>query len=125
MKKRIMVVDDDAAIVDAVTMILELEGYEVISILDGTKVTNSLHEKPDLMLLDIWMSGIDGATICRHLKGDHHTCNIPVIMISANRDTQKIASECGADDFIPKPFDVDNLLDKVKRFTSAHPRGLS
>src|SRR4051794_10942099 len=110
MIKRIMVADDDAAILDATTMMLEMEGYEVISTLDGRKVVEMTNQLPDLLLLDIWMSGIDGKEICKQLKQQDSTKHIPIIMVSATQDVQKVALHSGANDFIAKPFDMEELL---------------
>lgn len=102
--KRIMIADDDPGIVDAVQMLLEFEGYEVSSTVDGSTVLNIREELPDLFLLDIWMSGDDGRDICRKLKSLPSTKNIPVIMISASKDIEQSALDAGADDFIAKPL---------------------
>lgn len=110
---KVLVADDDPAIVDAVRMTLEDEGYRVETTVDGTTEQRVRSDRPDLILLDIWMSGVDGRDICRRLKADPATGGIPVIMISANRDTETLARQCGADDFIAKPFDIDTLLDKI------------
>lgn len=110
---KILVADDDPAIVDAVQMVLEDEGYQVETTVDGTTEKRVDEGRPDLILLDIWMSGVDGRDICRRLKAKEETAGIPVIMVSANRDTEALARECGANDFLPKPFDIDVLLEKV------------
>lgn len=115
-KKRIMVADDDPSIVDAISMMLEFEGYEPIPTVDGTIVKEMQDELPDLLLLDIWMSGEDGKDICKRLKKQESTKHIPVIMISASRDVEKSAKESGADDFIAKPFEMEVLLSKVKKY---------
>ncbi len=114
--KRIMVADDDKGIVEVLSMILENGGYEVKSTANGQTVPRIGEYLPDLVLLDIWMVGIDGRDICKYLKNQKLTENIPIIMISANKDIEKIAKDAGADDFIPKPFDMDNLLEKVGKY---------
>jgi DNA-binding response OmpR family regulator len=114
-KKRILIADDDAGIVDATSLILELMGYEVSSTLDGSKVTEIIKDKPDLLLLDIWMSGIDGRDVCRQLKANEDTQDIPVLMISASRDIKDSALDSGANDFLEKPFEMDELLERVER----------
>ncbi len=115
-KNKILVADDDPAIVDAMEMILEMEGYDVNSTVDGgTIYTIDKAFLPDLVLLDIWMSGHDGRDICRYLKANTSTQHIPVIMISASRDIVQSAKEAGADAFLAKPFEVDNLLETVKK----------
>lgn len=113
-KNKILVADDDPAIVDALQFMLEEEGYEVATTVDADAVTKFVVDKPDLVLLDIWMSGQDGREICKYLKTQESTKQIPIIMISANKDTEKIAKESGANDFIAKPFEMDELLGKIR-----------
>jgi two-component system KDP operon response regulator KdpE/two-component system response regulator MprA len=115
-KKKILVADDDTGIVDAVQIFLEDEGYDVITTFDGEKVFEMFDQKPDLVFLDIWMSGVNGKTVCRQIKADEKMKNIPIIMFSANRDTEEIAIECGADGFLSKPFEIAELLDVVKKY---------
>jgi DNA-binding response OmpR family regulator len=117
-QKKIMIADDDPGIVDAVEMILEFEGYEVTSTVDGSTVLEMKDELPDLLLLDIWMSGEDGRDICKKLKQHPLTKNIPVIMISASRDIKQSAMDAGADDFLAKPFDMNELLKKIEELTN-------
>jgi DNA-binding response OmpR family regulator len=117
MKKKIIISDDDEAIVTVLTMMLEDAGYEVRSIANGNTVQMVGDYLPDLLLLDIWMTGIDGRDVCKYLKSQKRTKHIPVIMISANQNTEKIASEAGANDFITKPFDMDEMLEKIARYT--------
>ncbi|RNL50149.1 response regulator [Pedobacter jejuensis] len=111
--KRILIADDDEGIVDAVTMILQVMGYEVDYTYDGGAVLESVKKKPDLILLDIWMSGHDGRDICRQLKSDPEFKEIPILMISASRDIKQSALDAGANDFMEKPFEMDSLLNKV------------
>ncbi|WP_276347134.1 response regulator transcription factor [Daejeonella sp. JGW-45] len=108
-----MIADDDPGIVDAVEMMLEFEGYQVCSTLNGAAVLEMDDEFPDLFLLDIWMSGHDGRDICRELKKRNNTKNIPVIMISASTDLARSAREAGADDFLEKPFNMNDLVAKI------------
>jgi len=112
-----MIADDDPGIVDAVEMLLEFEGYQVTSTVDGSTVLDMKDELPDLLLLDIWMSGEDGRDICKKLKHTDATKNIPVIMISASRDIKESALESGADDFLAKPFEMNELLEKIEKLT--------
>lgn len=112
--KTIMIADDDPGIVDAIEMLLEFEGYQVRSTIDGAAVLDMKGALPDVLLLDIWMSGDDGRDICKKLKQDDVTKNIPVIMISASRDIRESAMEAGADDFLAKPFEMNELLNKIK-----------
>ncbi|MFC3560739.1 response regulator [Pedobacter jamesrossensis] len=111
--KRILIADDDEGIVDAVTMILQVMGYEVDFTYDGGAVLDAVKNKPDLILLDIWMSGHDGRDICKQLKSDPIYKEIPILMISASRDIKQSALDAGANDFMEKPFEMDSLLNKV------------
>lgn len=116
--KRILVVDDDLAILEALDLMLRDAGYETeVSTKNGDYVEQSLERQlPDLIVLDILLSGHDGRTICKKLKSQEATKNVPVILISAHPNAEKTAFEAGADDFLEKPFDIDNLLAKVQRF---------
>ena len=113
-----MIADDDPGIVDAIEMLLEFEGYQVSSTIDGSTVLDMKHELPDLLLLDIWMSGEDGRDICKKLKQEDATKDIPVIMISASKDIKESAMAAGADDFLAKPFEMNELLSKIKNLTA-------
>ena len=120
MKKTILVIDDDPDILDAMRFTLEAEDYEVITSEKG-EYTENLRDKtnnlPDLIILDILLSGKDGRTICKKLKGQKDTKHIPVIMISAHPGAEKSSKDVCADDFIAKPFDVDVLLKKINKLT--------
>lgn len=116
MSKKILIADDDPSIVDSVKMMLELEGYDVSTTTDGATIYKMEKEYPDLLLLDIWMSGQDGREICKYLKSEPHTKNIPIIMISASRDVKQSAKESGADGFIEKPFEQTQLLTLIEKY---------
>jgi len=111
--KKILIADDDEGIVDAVTMILEVMGYDVEFTYDGGAVIDAVKNKPDLIMLDIWMSGHDGRDICKELKSNPQYKEIPILMISASRDIRQSAMDAGANDFMEKPFEMDLLLTKV------------
>jgi DNA-binding response OmpR family regulator len=113
-QKTIMIADDDPGIVDAIEMLLEFEGYNVRSTMNGEAVLQLGDKLPDVLLLDIWMSGNDGRDICKKLKQNDATKKLPVIMISASRDIKESAMEAGADDFVAKPFEMNELLNKIK-----------
>ena len=116
LRRRIMIADDDPGILDALTIMLEDGGYEVETTTNGSTVQNMKEELPDLLLLDIWMSGWDGREACKYLKSQELTKHIPIIVVSANRDVEQIAREAGADDFLAKPFQMDDLLAIVAKY---------
>ncbi len=113
--KTIAIAEDDQGILDMLTMLLEEENYRVLRAGDVKTISQIDKKMPDLILLDIWMSGIDGRDVCARLKSQEKTRNIPIIIMSANKDTEKIAKECGADDFITKPFDVEDILAIIQK----------
>ena len=117
-KKKILVADDNPAIMDALKIMLEEEGYEVETTVDGATVQDITEPLPDLLLLDIWMSGIDGRNVCKLLKSNAATKHIPVIMISATKDIEQIAKDSGADDCISKPFQMERLLAVVAKYVN-------
>ena len=115
MKKRILVVDDSHAILDVLSMALEAEGYEVTTSLTGAGLRQFERNLPDLILLDVLLSGEDGGEICQRLKSDERTRHIPVILISAHAGLQETAGSCGADGFLVKPFRLTELRDMVNK----------
>lgn len=117
MKKKILVAEDDRAILEVVKIILEQDGYETVYA-DREEVIRKIlkEEKPDLILLDIWLGGSDGGKIAKSIKSDKQSKQIPIIMISANNETEKITREAGADDFLLKPFNIDDLLHIVRKY---------
>lgn len=121
MSARILVVDDDPDILDAVRFTLEDEGYIVTTTEKGEYAEN-LHDGngglPNVILLDILLSGKDGRTICRQLKSQADTKHIPIIMISARPDARESASAVGADAFLAKPWDIDDLIAVVGQFAA-------
>lgn len=111
----ILVADDDAGILESTQLLLEYEGYTVTTASDGDGVLNLNKPLPDLILLDIWLSGSNGGEITKYLKSQPKTKDIPIILFSANRDVEKIAVESGADDFIVKPFNFNVLKAKIQK----------
>ncbi|WP_345955179.1 response regulator transcription factor [Mucilaginibacter sp. PAMB04168] len=118
MAKRILIADDDPGIVDAVEMILEFYGYEVSSTYNGIDVLAIQDDYPDVLVLDIWMSGCDGRDICKELKSKADTRHIPVLMVSASKDIKESALEAGANDFLAKPFDMEELVSKIEMLSN-------
>ena len=115
-KGKILVVDDEVYIVHILDFSLGMEGYEVITALDGeAALEKARNEKPDLIVLDIMMPKLDGYETCKALKSESKTKDIPVILLSAkgrNAD-QKLGFEVGADDYITKPFSPRKLVERI------------
>jgi DNA-binding response OmpR family regulator len=116
-KPKILIVEDDIDILSVITMSLKDEGYEVEGTLNGDETIKRAEAfKPDLVIMDIYLSGTNGKEICKKLKTDKKTKYIPVILISASTQLRSTVKECGADGFINKPFDNADLLYGVNNF---------
>ncbi|HET9232991.1 MAG TPA: response regulator [Candidatus Eisenbacteria bacterium] len=113
---RILVVDDEIYIVHILDFSLGMEGYEVVTALDGEEgLQKAIEFKPDLIVLDIMMPKMDGYETCKALKADERTKSIPVILLSAkgrNVDMQT-GYDVGADEYITKPFSPRKLVDRI------------
>lgn len=113
---KILVVDDDAVIQQLIEVNLELEGYEVVKASNGEEaLARVADEAPDLVLLDVMMPRMNGRDVCRKIKGDPETANIPVIFLSARAQDLDVEAglELGADAYVTKPFDPANLLETI------------
>ena len=115
MQQKILVVDDDESILEVIQIVLESEGYQIQISMNGECFQNFTGNFPDLILLDVLLSGEDGREICKQLKRNLATAHIPVVMLSAHSDASKLADVSGADDFLEKPFDVDVLIETVEK----------
>ncbi|GAC1586205.1 MAG: hypothetical protein NVS3B19_04560 [Ginsengibacter sp.] len=112
---KILVVDDNDDILSVVQLILTSNGFEVSATSNGDNAIALTNEfKPDLVLLDIYLGGIDGRDICRSLKANEATSHIPVIMFSAHGSRQDVFDKCDAQDFISKPFEIKEFVGKIK-----------
>ena len=118
MKKSILIVDDNEAILEVVKMALEMVDYEVSTSLTSACFQHMERHLPDLILLDILLSGEDGGEICQRLKSDEQTRNIPVILLSAHAGLRETAERYGAIDFLVKPFRISALREIVKKHLS-------
>jgi CheY-like chemotaxis protein len=116
-KKKVLVVDDEADILEFLKVILEDEGYTVVTT-DKDDYLEKLQDDtlPDLILLDLLLSGKDGREIVKYLKSNEKTHQIPVIMFSAHPSAREITKQAGADDFVAKPFEIDLFLKKVAQY---------
>jgi DNA-binding response OmpR family regulator len=118
-KKRILVVDDEVDLVETVRFSLELDGWDVLVAYNGEEGLNQARkENPDLILLDLMLPKLDGYKVCRLLKFDERYKHIPILMLTAKTQEKDkiIGKETGADEYITKPFDMDELIKKVKNY---------
>jgi two-component system, OmpR family, response regulator RpaA len=117
MMPRILVIDDDAAIAELVAINLEMAGYEVTHAEDGIKgQALAIQLLPDLIVLDLMLPRVDGFTVCQRLRRDDRTADIPVLMLTALSQTQdKVEGfNSGADDYLTKPFELEEMLARVR-----------
>ena len=116
---KILIVDDNEDILDAIELMLDSSGYEIQTMHKcQDALTNIAAFQPDLILLDVLLAGCDGRDIAKKLKSDKKTRDIPIIMISAHPSVENSIKESGANDFLSKPFDMHKLLDKVSLHTA-------
>lgn len=119
MSKKILIIDDEPQLVKAIEVRLKANGYEVITAYDGQAgVEKAKGAKPDLILLDIIMPRMDGYEVSKKLKSDADTKDIPIVIFTASqqKDLEKKCREMGVAEFIMKPFETQDLLDKVNKF---------
>lgn len=114
--KRILVIDDEKEAVELVADRLRFWKYEVLEAYSGQEAFQKIELKPDLILLDIRMPGMDGFEVCKRLKKDPKYKDIPIIMFTAQSERECIAkaTECGAVDYLAKPYEPDILLRKIR-----------
>lgn len=113
--KSILIIDDDTGISEALKLILTEEGFSVESSGNGKNLFKKDAKLPDLILLDLLLSGINGTEIVKKLKKQDNTRTIPIIMMSAHPKAEISVKDAGADDFIAKPFELNDLLLRMNR----------
>jgi len=116
-KALILVLDDDPDICIMIKMVLDYYGYDAMDAeneVNAKKIISSNHV--DLVIMDMLLSGADGTDICRRLKQDKVTSSIPILMFSAHPTAKDSCLAAGADDFISKPFEMNDMMDKINFF---------
>jgi len=122
-KTTILVVDDEQKVLDLIAFRLKLVGYRVITAKDGEKgLALAETERPDLIILDITMPGLDGLTVCSCLKQSQTLSEIPILMLTAQYEVENVnkAMAAGADDYIVKPYDPTVLQTKIHHHLGRH-----
>lgn len=115
----VLVVEDDAAINELIGEYLKLEGHHYRPALDGDSALREAHDHaPNVVVLDVMLPDMDGFEICRRLKSDPRTKKVPVVMLSALADEQsrQTGMQCGASEYITKPFQPDQLLHAIRQY---------
>lgn len=123
-KSRLLLVDDEEALVELMKVRLEANGFEVSVATDGAQALEIARQyRPDLIILDLMLPKMDGYKVCALLKGDINYSGIPILIFTARAQEgdQKLALEVGADDYIVKPFEPVVLLDKINKLLKKGP----
>ncbi len=121
-KPKVIIVDDDRDTREMLTLALELEGFDVGQAANGLRLISAMHvDRPDVILLDVMMSWIDGFELCRAIKQNPSFHDIPVIFISARKsdEDERAGRAAGAADYVPKPLDVDRLIERIRGMLAA------
>ncbi|WPO81388.1 response regulator transcription factor [Chryseobacterium sp. JJR-5R] len=112
--KKIIVCDDDQGILDVLQMLLETEGFTVFTEINSTNLIKQIQNNtPDLILLDLWMPLLSGDQVLKMIRNTEEIKDMPVIVLSASVDGSDIAADAGANDFVAKPFDLDDIIFKI------------
>ena len=112
---RILIIEDDPEILSALNIVLGSVGFDVDVLLKGDSILRNQFVTPDVFLIDKWLPDVDGLDICRYLKSKPNYKAIPVIMLSASEQLRDRAFEAGADEFMEKPFLVQDLVDLIHK----------
>jgi len=117
--KTIFIVEDETGIRDALQLLLSFENYDVRSFSTFKAFTErDKSAVPDIFILDVMLPDGLGTDLCNQLKKEPETSHIPVIIISAHAKAENVINSCEADEFIPKPFDIDDVLMKIEKLTA-------
>ena len=123
-KPKVIIVDDDRDTREMLTLALELEGFEVGGAANGLRLISAMHvDRPDVILLDVMMSWIDGFELCRAIKKNETFADIPVIFISARKsaEDEKTGLAAGAVAYFSKPIDMDGLVGRIREILATRP----
>jgi DNA-binding response OmpR family regulator len=116
--KKVLIIEDDEAISDALSLALEMEGYQVSTIIKAKKSVEGIKKfKPDLIILDLLLSGVDGRDVVQDIRKNKEIKHIPIILTSAHPTAQEVAKNIGVEGFVAKPFDINDLFKKIKTLT--------
>jgi DNA-binding response OmpR family regulator len=114
MRNKVLVIEDEPIISEMMCILLEIEGYKVISLSDTSFARNKLQTGDiALVMLDVNLGGEDGGSMCRYIKEQPEFQHIPVILVSAHANLKQIKEQCMADDYLVKPFELNDFVQKV------------
>jgi len=113
--KKILLIDDDPDVITVLQLLPKKKGYEVATAAREEEAYKQVASfDPDLIVLDVLLSGVDGRQVCKKIKNTPESKHIPIIMFSAHPGAQKNMEDFGADDFLPKPFESSKILERIE-----------
>lgn len=119
----ILVVEDDPQVARLISLVLQRNGYESQVVADGQSALERARQtKPSMIFADLTIKGMGGEALCSTLKSSPDTRDIPYVVVSGDRDIAEKARVCGADDFMGKPFEFDDLIRLVNKYARAESR---
>ncbi|MEX0875417.1 MAG: response regulator [Actinomycetota bacterium] len=124
MSARVLLVDDDPQVLKLLRLNFEMEGYDVEVATDGAAALAAIdRRRPDAVVCDVMMPGMDGLAVVRRLRADPETAAVPIVMVSAKAQLADVraGAEAGADEYVTKPFDPQDVLDAVARLLDSGP----
>lgn len=122
MAKKILLVEDDPSVLRAISFILEKEGYQVLTAVNGLEGLRKVkEEKPDLLILDVMLPGLDGFEVCHRLRAETQTAQLPILMLSAKGQAADKATglQVGANEYLTKPVERSVLLSTIETLLAA------
>jgi two-component system response regulator MtrA len=116
----ILVVEDDPQVARLISLVLQRNGYESAVVADGQSALDTARaKKPAMIFADLTIKGLSGETLCSTLKSSPETKGIPYVIVSGDRDIAEKARSCGADDYMGKPFEFEDLIRLVNKYARA------
>lgn len=116
----ILVVEDDPQVARLISLVLQRSGYQSAVVADGeSALSQALEKKPQMIFADLTIKGLGGEALCSALKSNPDTRGIPYIVVSGDRDIAEKARVCGADDYMGKPFEFEDLIRLVNKYARA------
>jgi CheY-like chemotaxis protein len=122
---RVLVVDDDPQVLKLLRLNFELEGYDVVSATDGADALEAIESrKPDVLVCDVMMPGVDGIEVVRRLRDERRTASLPIVLLSAKalRGDAEAGLAAGANEYVTKPFDPSELVEIVAGLLAKHSK---
>ena len=117
----ILVVEDDPQVARLISLVLQRSGHRSYVVADGeSALDRALQERPAMIFADLTIKGMGGEALCSALKAHEETRNIPYVVVSGDRDIAEKARLCGADDYMGKPFEFEDLIRLVNKYAKAH-----